>query len=160
MWKGIGVPPDYGLLFGGLIESIGVATVIILMVNRKRIKKLTDRALTQMAIRLVISAVFCLGIYLFLLQVCVVHHPTHGTVYFPLWTTGRINQIISKTGGRYAALDRYGNHSINTEVQKMPAYSVAIAVTTVLLLFLYQSIFTLLTVAFGLLGFHQGKAFS
>jgi amino acid transporter len=160
MWRGIGVPPDYSLLFGGIIECLGVLALIVLLVNRKRIKKLTDRSVTKTAILLTTSAVLCLAVYLYLLQLCVVSHPTHGTIYFPLWTSGHITQIIESTGGRYAALDKYGNHSVANAVRQMPGYPMAIAFTTIILMVLYQAIFTCLTVAFGMIGLHQGKTFN
>lgn len=155
--KGVGTPPDYEYLFGGVIEAFGTLSLLILWVNKNKLKEITPSRITKLAITLGTISFLSLIIYIALFKFCVVSHPTHYTAYYPLWTSGEIAKYVERTGGRWAALDRYGIYPIESAIHKMPPY--AIPVTTAVLLFLYQMIFTSLTIAFGLIGFHKGKDF-
>ena len=155
--KGIGTPPNYEILFGGVIEAFGTLSLLVLWANRNKLKKIKTPRITKLVIRLGVLSFISLIIYIGLFKYCVISHPTHDTAYFPLWTSGELAKYVERTGGRWAALERYGIYPIESAIQKMPPY--AIIITTALLLFMYQMIFTSLTVAFGLLGFHKGKSF-
>ena len=158
IWKGIGTPPGYAVLFGGIIEAFGALSLVILMVNKAKLKRLSSRKATKFAIALSISCFLSLIIYLFLFNLCVVDHPTHGTVYYPVWSSGHLSELIQRTGSRYAALDRYGSYPLTKAIQQMPGHPFPLIVTTALLLSVYQAIFTTLATAFGILGFHKGKS--
>jgi hypothetical protein len=153
--KGIGTPPGYNYLFGGVIEALGGLCIIILWVNKGKIKRLPIRKITRVAIILGLVSFASLILYIGLFKFCVISHPAHGTVYYPLWTSGRIAELVGRTGGRWEALDRYGITPIYNAISQMPAY--AITITTALLLFVYQAIFTSLAIAFGLIGFRGGR---
>ena len=157
--KGVGAPPGEEILFGGLVEAFGVLSLLILWINRAKLKRIARKRITNWTIWLAAIFLVCLSSYIFLFRHCVVQHPTHQTVYYPLWTSGHISEIIDRTGGRYQALDRYGNHSINTAIREMPQYALVSAITTALLIFLYLGFCTSLTIVFGLLGFHGGTIF-
>lgn len=157
IWKGIGTPPGYEVLFGGIIEAFGALSLIILMVNKAKLKRLTSYKATKLAIVLSISCFLSLVIYMLLFNFCVVAHPTHGTVYYPMWTGGNLTELIQRTGSRYGALDRYGSYPVTKAIQQMPGHPLPLIVTTALLLLVYQAIFTTLATAFGILGFHKGK---
>jgi hypothetical protein len=153
--KGTGTPPEYNYLFGGVIEALGALSIIILWINKGKIKRLPIRKITRVAIILSVVCFASLILYIGLFKFCVISHPAHGTVYYPLWTSGRIAELVGRTGGRWEALDRYGITPIYNAISQMPAY--AITITTALLLFVYQAIFTSLTIAFGLIGFRGGR---
>ena len=152
--SGLGAPPGYKLLFGGIIEAFGTLVLFILYVNRKRIQRAAKHRITKTAIILACCSCVSIGLYFLLYQHCVVRHSTHGTVYFPLYTTGRIAQLITQDGTRYAVLDHFGHHSIITELHSMPSYTFAISLTTFVLMLVYQSISNALAAAFGLLSFY------
>lgn len=155
IWKGIGSPPQYELLFGGVIEAFGVLSIIILWTNRKKLKAIPASKATNLAIILGVACFVFLVTYISLVTLCIVKHPTHGTVYYPLWTSGRIAELVTRAGGRWAALDKYGNYAIVSAINQMPVY--VMMITTGLFLFVYQAIFTTLTLAFGALGFRAGR---
>jgi hypothetical protein len=155
MWKGIGTPPDYSFLFGGVIEAFGSLALILLWMNRVKIKKAKSERIVRSAIILGVASFLSLVVYLALFNLCVVSHPTHHTVFFPLWTSGDLSKLVSNAGGRWAALDKFGHFGIYSAVNKMPFY--ALPVTSAVLLFFYQSVFATLAVAFGLVGFHKGR---
>jgi hypothetical protein len=155
MWKGIGTPPDNGFLFGGVIEACGSLALILLWMNRVKIKRIEPRKIVKSTIILGAAGLLIIPVYLSLFNLCVISHPTHHTVYFPLWASGELDALVTKAGGRWSALDRYGYFGVYSAVQRMPFY--ALPVTSGILLFFYQSIFTTLAIAFGLVGFHKGK---
>jgi len=153
---GIGTPPgDYRYLFGGVTESMGALAIIILWANKGKLKRMPTRKITRVAILLGFGGFISIVLYVGLFKFCVISHPDHGTVYYPLWTSGRILELVNRTGGRWQALDRYGNTIIHNAIARMPSY--AITVTTAVLLLAHQSISTSLALAFGLVGFHKGR---
>ena len=155
MRSGLGVPPEkgYNLIFGGLIEAIGVVVLLILWINRGKLQKLTVRRVTRIVVGLIITLICFLLIYLSLFKFCVVTHDPRGTVYYPLWTTGEVTEMIEHTGGRWAAIDSYGRYAAYSGVEKMGPFPALLTTTT--LLFLYLGIFTTLTLALGILVFYE-----
>lgn len=147
--KGIGVPEDYKLIFGGIIEVIGGFALLLLYFNRKRIARLSVRSLTKWSVGMIFLFSISLILYVSIAQACLVRHPTHGSVYYPLWITGGLEDLVKRSGGRWSALDRYGNYAILEAVEAQPPSYVIF--TTIIFILVYQAIFTSLTIAFGLL---------
>lgn len=154
--KGVGTPPGYAYIFGGIIEAFGALSLILLYTNRRAIKKLKPGRVTKVAIGLSLLAACSLIVYIALFTFCVVGDPIRHTVYYPLWTTGDAAEMINDAGGRYKALQANGFAAVYRAIREMPYYPVAIALTSAVLLFFYQAIFTSLAVAFGLIGIHKG----
>ena len=77
-----------------------------------------------------------------------------GQSYYPIWLIGDVERMVDRAGSRGAAIDRYGPAPVNENIEKMG--TTPLAVTSIILLLLYQGIFTSLTLAFGLVGFHMG----
>jgi hypothetical protein len=150
VWKGIGVPPSYGQLFGGVVEAVGVLGVLLVWVNRLRVRGLKPEVITRMAVGLVGTFVVSTVLYLFLFQLCVIDHPEYGSFYFPLWPTGELAWMIRETGGRFEAIHRYGLFPVERAILNTPA--ALITATTVVLLVIYQAIFTSLAVCFAIVG--------
>ncbi|HEX7773349.1 MAG TPA: hypothetical protein VF435_13060, partial [Pyrinomonadaceae bacterium] len=61
-----------------------------------------------------------------------------------------------RAGSREAAIPQYGIAAVRRSIDEMGA--IPLAVTSVLLLFVYQGIFTSLTIAFGLPGIHTDQS--
>lgn len=151
--KGLGTPPHYETIFGGTIEAFGTLSLLVLWLNKGKLKKIPYSKVTKWAVALAIVSLISMLAYIGLFKYCVISHPTHDTAYFPLWTSGDIARYVEKAGGRWAALDRYGIFAVESAIQRMPTY--AIVITTIVLLLVYQIAFTSLTLAFGLLGFRR-----
>jgi hypothetical protein len=156
MTSGLGTPPGYGKMFGGVIQAFGALAILLLLASREKLKGLDGGKVTLVAIGLASASLCFLVLYIQLLSLCIVTHPIHGTVYFPLWNNGHSLEMVSRAGGRYAAVDRYGSYPVDKAIQEAPNYPLPIVATTVLLLFVYQSIFTTLTLAFGIIGVRNG----
>jgi len=154
MQSGMGTPPGYKVLFGGTIEAFGTLGLLILWTNRKRIKRLAYRRVTRLSLALASASFGFLVIYLVVFPNCVVSHP-RGTAYYPIWVTGKAADMVSRAGSRTAAIERYGIDAVREAIGQVSGWLVPI--TTVILLFLYQGVFTTLALCFGLLGFHEGK---
>ena len=155
--KGLGTPPGYALIFGGIIEALGALSLILLYTNRKAIKKLRPARITKTAIWLCIASAVSLLVYIGLFSFCVVGDSIRHYVYYPLWTTGEVAEMINSAGGRYKALQENGFTAVYRGIREMPYYPLAISITSGMLLFFYQAIFTSLAVAFGLIGIHKGE---
>jgi hypothetical protein len=151
--SGLGTPPDYKVLFGGVIEAFGVIALLILLINKRRIEALSTSKVTKIAIALAIGCVLMLFTYIYLFSQCVVTVEGRGTAYYPLYLSGEIASSVNRAGSRRAAIERYGIDEVLEEIDELPGHYLTL--TTILLLFVYQLVFTTLTVTFGLIGFHQ-----
>lgn len=158
MWTELGTPPGYGKIFGGVIQAFGALAILLLFANKEKLRQLNSRKATLVAIVLASASLVFLILYIQLLTFSVVSHPLHGTVYYPLWNTGHAQEMINRAGGRYAAVDHYGSYPVNRAVHEAPSYAAASVATTILLLLVYQGIFTTLTLAFGFLGLREDAA--
>lgn len=152
--SGLLVPPGKKLLFGGVVEAFGALTLIILWVNKDKLAKFSSTKATKWSIVFGILFFIFLVIYLLLNSFCVVQHETEtrGTVYYPLWTSGDLTEMVKEAEGRYAALDMYGRDAVIEETHKS---EISLVLTTIILLFVYQAVFSTLTTAFGILGFRK-----
>jgi|KBSSwiStaDraftv2_1062776.scaffolds.fasta_scaffold307866_2 hypothetical protein len=153
--SGLGTPPgtEYRLLFGGVIEGFGALALIILWVNQKKLQRKAKRKITRAAIILGIASFVFISAYVMLFRYTVVTIDK-GQAYYPIWLTGDVQRRVDRAGSRAAAIDRYGPAPVNEDIDKMG--TTPLAVTSIILLLLYQGIFTSLTLAFGLVGFHMG----
>lgn len=156
--KGLGTPPNYEVLFGGVIEAFGVIALLTLWINKSKLEKIPTPKITRIVVGLSVVLIFMLFAYLYLYNQSVVTIAGRGTAYYPVYLTGEIAQTVNEAGSRKAAIERYGIDEILEEINKMPDYYLTL--TTVILLFTYQWVFTVLTVIFGLIGFHKGRGFS
>lgn len=152
--SGLGTPPGtgYRLLFGGVIEAFGALALLILWVNQNKLRRRSKRKITRAA---VIAGLLCLvfiGAYVLVFRRTVVEHE-RGTVYYPLWLSGNVERMVERAGSRESAIERYGLGGVKNAIDEMG--SLPLALTSLLLLLLYQGIFTSLTVAFGMPGFHM-----
>lgn len=149
--SGLGVPPGRTGLFGGAIEAFGSLVLLLLWLNAGKLKRMSARAATRSSVVMGISALCVFALYIFLFSLTVQTHAMRGTAYFPLWTTGTLQQMVDRAGSRAAAIERYGIDAVQLAIDQMsPA---PLAVTTILMLALYVLAFTLLTAAFGIPGF-------
>jgi hypothetical protein len=154
--SGLGTPPGahYPLVFGGVIEAFGALSLVILWVNQKKLQRYSKRRITRAAIIIGVASFIFIGSYLLLFQHTVVEHP-RGIVYFPLWLTGTIERRVQSAGSRKAAIGKYGPGAEGLQGAVDEMGTLPLALTSILLLSIYQGIFTSLTLAFGLLGFHM-----
>jgi hypothetical protein len=150
--KGLGAPPGYQAVFGGFVEALGALSMVLLILRRDKLREMALGRATKTSLVLCASSLFSLLVYLFLFNFCIVTHPTHGTVFFPLWTSGHLSEIVSRAGSRYAALDRYGTFPITSAVRNMWGYPLPMVVTVGSLLLSYQAIFTTLAIALAVVG--------
>jgi len=158
MLVGIGPEPEnWSTLVGTLVIAAGLLSLLVLFASRTRLEKRARAGAGKYATLLVILAVALLVIFFPLFRKSFVTHREHGTVFFPLWTTGQVKELTERTGGRYQLLDKYGNTSVAQLVRLMPHYEWAIVGTTALLLMLYQGAISALSSSFLLLGFDKAR---
>jgi hypothetical protein len=154
MAAGVGTPPGSKAMFGAAIEAFGGLTVLLLFLNKKTIKGMSDSATTRWVIVCGACAFGSIVSYMLIYQYCLIQVEERTLVYFPLWTTGQAAVMVERAGGRAAAIEMYGSAAVEGAIGKMS--SLARPVTTTILLALYQGIFSMLALAFGLVGFRTG----
>ena len=150
--------PGKQVLFGALVETFGVLALLLLYVNREKLRNTSKGVITVIGIACGFIALACLVTYMALLPHCVltseVVEEWNYPVYFPLWLTGEAQRVVDDAGGRQGALDDAGPGAIEPLLKKMPNSLVAYGITTTLFLLLFLGFFTSVTVAFGVPGFH------
>jgi Mn2+/Fe2+ NRAMP family transporter len=151
--SGVGTPPEQQLLFGGVIEAIGALTLLLLWINRNKIRRLRQRKITKWAAGFGVTFLILLSLYVTLFYACVVTVEGRGTAYYPLWTSGKISEMVRRAQSRRGAISHYGIQAVIDAIDEMP--DAAIGITTVILLTVYQGVFTSLVLAFGMLGIYE-----
>ena len=96
MWKGIGTPPTYAFMFGGVIEAFGSLTLLLLWMNRAKIKAGKPKTIVVTTAVLGIVGFISLITYLALSSLCIISHPQHHVVFFPLWSSGDLSVLIAR----------------------------------------------------------------
>jgi hypothetical protein len=156
---GIGTPPNSQVWFGGIVNVVGVGTILLLMMNQKYIRRISPQRLTKYVGILFTSTLMLFISYVVLYNWCVVSHQRWGTVMYPLWATGELARAVEAAGGRWQAFDRYGVNDITSAVLK--SSGLIWGVTLGLFVVTYSSMFACLTAAFAILGIklesHQAK---
>jgi hypothetical protein len=145
---GLGTPPTYKILFGGIVEAIGVLVLLLLWTNRERIRRMEKPKITNLSKNCAILFIVALILYIIIYDYCVINVEDRATVYFPLWSTGELADLIERAGSRYEAVIKYGKDAIIKATQSM---SLVMSITTIVMLLVYQTIFTSIVIAFGLM---------
>jgi len=136
------------------MEAFGVLGLLILWINGSKLENTSASKISRWAITLGAISFLSLGAYLVTYNYCVKTVGDREPVYYPLWLPEEAAVKIAQRGGRIGAINYYGSGGTQAIIDRSPG--IALPVTTVVLLFLYQAIFTALALAFGLLGFHGG----
>lgn len=158
---GVGYPPGLGMLFAGCVEAFGGLALLLIWANRQRLIALRRRTVVLVAVAMAIVALACIITYYAVFEHCVVVslkeiQKGYGAVYFPLWLQGDMAKLVTEEahGSRVEALHLFGPQKIAEKLTEMPGYGFAWLITTVVLVFLYQALFTSLTIAFGMAALH------
>lgn len=146
----VGVPPNSSkALFGGVIEALGVFTLMMLWLNRDWIKNSTLKKINRSAFISIIIFIVCLFTYIFLYNYLVLTVANSESLFFPLWSNGELNNGINRFGSRNELISQWGRDDVYKVIQS--SSNVPLLVTTLIMLFLYQLTFVSLTFSFGLL---------
>jgi hypothetical protein len=147
--SGIGVPPSYKALFGGVIEAFGALALLLLWANRERLRWMPSSRLTRIVALMGGVSLSLIIAYVIMFNSCVITHQ-RGDAYFPIYSSGDLAVMVERGRSREGAIDRYGVDAVREAIRQMGAFPLAL--TTAALLLVYQGIFTSLTIAFGLAG--------
>lgn len=132
---GLGAIPGYRLLFGGVLEAAGAMSIMVVWMRRDSIRRMTRKRVAVRAYVLLGIACAALVAHLFLFQHVVVSTDAWGenaTVVYPLWLTGDLKTLAAKSGGRAAALAKYGPRDIGPRIKNAPLFSRAASVILLL----------------------------
>jgi hypothetical protein len=148
---GIGTPPESKALFGGVMESLGAFSLLLLWVNREKIRAMSAVMISRRATLFILLFSLSLLLYVVLFNLCVSN--VDGETYFPLWISGELKEMVRLAGGRDAALTKYGIDAVHEAIHNTS--DIALSATTAVLLLTYEACFTFLTVAFALLAIRE-----
>jgi hypothetical protein len=145
---GFGAPPNAGAWFGGVATTMGVFTIILIMLNSERLSAHSMQAITKVSILLLIAGIILCAIYTLLFDWCIVNHLAYGSVVYPLWTSGDLAQMVDRAGGRWNALDRYGAYGVDAAIRRSSSSVWALTVATFIVC--YSAMIVSLTAALAL----------
>jgi hypothetical protein len=146
----VGVPPNSSkALFGGVIEAIGVLTLMLLWLNKSRVTKTTIKNINRLSFIAILVFVMSLFTYIFLYNYLVVEVENSDSVFFPLWTKGELKANILKFGSRDELINQWGRDDVYKVIQS--SSEIPLLITTLIMLFNYMLTFLSLTFAFGML---------
>jgi hypothetical protein len=146
----VGVPPNSSkALFGGVIEAMGVLTVMILWLNKNWISKNSIKSINKLSLISVFVFVVSLFTYIFLYNYLVVGVENSDSLFFPLWSDGELKASILKFGSRDELINQWGRDDVYKVIQS--SSGTPLLITTLIMLFNYLLTFLSLTFAFGLL---------
>ena len=144
---GIGSPPGYEKIFGGLIEAFGAVCLLVIELNRGRLRKSRRVSVTNAALVAAITSFLLFVAYIPLVDYCVVRIPGRTPVYFPLIACRNLQSEISEAGSRAALVNKWGSAEVDEIVRECP--EICRIGTTVVLLLFYASALLMLTIALG-----------
>jgi hypothetical protein len=147
----IGVPPDTSkYLFAGVVESLGVLTLLILSINTPWLKKLKIKTITKLTLTAIALFVVSLFTYLFMFEYQVIQVAGSQPLFFPIWASGELQEGLKSTGSKVELIRQWGRDDVFKVISA--SSPIALAITKLIFLFIYQLIFISLTFSFGILG--------
>lgn len=152
----VGVPPNSSKeLFGGVIEALGVFTLLMLWLNKNWIHDSTIKKVNKLSIISIIVFIVSLFGYIFLFSYLVVGVENSDSIFFPLWANGELKNGLNQFGSRNELINQWGRDDVYKVIQS--SSNIPLLLTTLIMLFIYQLTFVSLTFSFGLLGIKSGN---
>ncbi|WP_373492649.1 hypothetical protein [Aquiflexum sp.] len=147
----LGVPPDTSrYLFAGIVEAMGILTLLLLWTNKASIKKIRATKISKRAIISAVLFLLCLFLYLFLYGQYVVKVPHSDPLLFPFWPQGELYSGLIQHGSSYELIQNWGRDDVYKVIQS--SSSASLQFTVLILLLVYVLVFVAITYAFGILG--------
>ena len=147
----IGVPPNTSkFIFSGTLESLGIFTLLILWLNKEHFNKYSKRLINRISILSILIFLLALATYIILFGYQVLDLPYQDSLFFPLWSAGKLKSGLETYGSKLELVQQWGRDEVFRQIQKSSSF--ALSATTIVFLFIYQLIFVSLTFCFGLLG--------
>jgi hypothetical protein len=149
---GLGAPPGRKWLFGGLVEAFGTLALLLVVLNRTKIQRLTPKHVTRVTVALGSTFAICLAAYLILINQCIIADCAKSEkVFFPIWLRGALKEEVQAHGGsRYETLCKLQDW-VRREID---GARVDTNISAVILLFLYACTSTSMVLAFAYPGFY------
>ena len=147
----VGVPPNTSpALFGGIIEALGVFTLMLLWLNKGAVKKTSIKRINKLASFSILIFIVSIFTYIFLYNYLVLEVENSDSLFFPLWSSGELKTNLDKFGNRDELINQWGRDDVYKVIQS--SSETPLLITTLIMLFIYQLTFLSLTFSFGLLG--------
>lgn len=147
--SGTGSPPGLSGLFGGIIETFSAVALVLVWLNRGKLRNARRSLVTRATIALGAVALLLFVGYTLLFRYCVISLADRSPVYFPLVACESLATEIDLAGGSRAALvEAWGSRQAQELAEKCP--DMQRSLTTVVLLKVYALAFVVLTCALAI----------
>jgi hypothetical protein len=152
----IGVPPNTSrYIFSGTLESLGIFTLLILWLNKDHFNKYSKRTVTRIGVLSILVFLVALATYIVLFGYQVLEIPYQDSLFFPLWSSGKLKSGLETYGSKFELVRQWGRDEVFRQIQKSSSF--ALLTTTIIFLIIYQLIFVSLTFCFGVVGIVSSK---
>lgn len=148
----LGVPPGMSAsLYGGMIESIGALTFLLLFINKEKIKTCSLARINMTAISFFVFFIFCIISYVALYNSQVAYSEKYDiSILFPFGGANELRYMIDQAGSKAKAIDNYGRQAVIDAIEKSKW---TVEMTKIFFSIVYLLIFESLVISFGILGF-------
>lgn len=148
----LGTPPGMSkLLLGGIVEACGAFTLLLIVTNQQKIKNIAEGKISRATVITFICFLCCLLGYIYLFNSKNIYSSKYDeTVFFPLWYSGDLKDLVESGKGELGAINTSGIQSIRDAIIKTERI---MNISLVIFTLIYISAFELLIVSFGLLGY-------
>jgi hypothetical protein len=150
----LGTPPGISqYLYGGIVEAIGVFTLLLFLLNDLQIKKIAQRRIIFLSTIMFFLFIISLLSYIAIFNCQIVYVREYNEkIFFPFWYQDDLAYMILNAGGKYNAIKKYGPQSIIDGINNSEFY---LELTRIIFTILYLSIFEFLIIGFSLIGFKE-----
>lgn len=142
----IGVPsPELENLFFGVVEATGCLSVLLLLLNKEKIKAKTSGGQSKYSLLFFLLFILGLASYVYIFNSCVIETP-FSKGFFPLFLTDNLSQEIGEAGGKVEFVEKWMTDGSKNIIQKTAGISLTI--TIIIFLFIYTLTLTSLISSF------------
>lgn len=134
------------VLMCGIMEAIGVFTLVIFHQTEPKLKKIPFSQLKKTGVTFIVLFILCLLTYIVIYDRQDVYSSKYDTkILMPFWNNDDLNSMISKTGNIDNAIHVYGPEQIRDAINGDLGFSI----TKILFIGNYILIFEFLVIGFG-----------
>ncbi|NVM65084.1 hypothetical protein FHW88_003388 [Mucilaginibacter sp. SG538B] len=143
-------------LVGGILEAVGIMTLIIFEINKKKSRSNKTKSNKNKAIGFLAAFLLVLFGYIGMYDSQVIYSSKYEiTILFPFWNNNELEFMIAKSQGTENAITNYGPEAVRMAIQRD---ATKISNTKIIFMLTYLCIFEMLIIAFSYIGIDLEKS--
>jgi len=152
LWIPLEIPR---LLLGGIMQAVGVFTLIIFHQKKINLKKKNSSQLRRQGIAFFMLFVLLLLCYILIYDNQNIYNSKYDTtILIPFWKNDELTYMINKAGSINSAILTYGPEAVRKSINDT---ELALSTTKILFMINYILIFEFLVIGFGFITINEGK---